>query len=273
MTGMDPRTYYDDYSQREWERLDANPVARLEFEGTIEYLQRDLPPEGSVLDAGGGPGRYAVWLAERGYEVAHFDLSREQASIACRRIGERQPDGRTSVLQADLRWIPYATNSFDAICCLGGALSHIVDGDDRQAALAELHRVASPGAVAFVSVIGRLGALRDTIKRVLADSHGLLVPLAETGDYTAELVEATDAHGGFTETHFYRFDELREELESAGFGVETVAGLEGLASSMQTELEDAPKAARDDVRALVDYLREDRTVADLSEHLLAVATA
>lgn len=270
---MDPERYYDELGEGEWTRLDANPVARLEFEGTVDYLERHLPREGRVLDAGGGPGRYAAWLAERGYEVAHFDLSREQARFARVRLGDRGVDGRTNVARADLRRLPYATDAFDAVCCLGGALSHVVDGDERERALGELRRVAAPGAPTFVSVIGRLGALRDTIKRVLDGNHGLLVPLAETGDYTDGLVEATDSTGGFTEGHFYRVDGLERELESAGFAVESIAGLEGLASNMQAELADASPAAMEDVRALVERLREDRSVADVSEHVLAVARA
>lgn len=270
---MDPERYYDDFAEGEWERLSANPVARLEFEGTVDYLERHLPPESLVLDAGGGPGRYAAWLAERGHDVAHFDLSREQARIARERLADRDLGRHASVARADLRQMPFESDAFDAVCCLGGALSHVVDTDERRRAIDELRRVAAPGAPAFVSVIGRLGALRDTIKRVLEGNHGLLVPLAETGDYTAGLVEETDADGGFTAAHFYRVDEFQRELEAAGFDVESVAGLEGLASSMQTELEEASPAALEDVREVVELLREDRSVADVSEHVLAVARA
>lgn len=271
MTDMDPKRYYDELGRGEWERLDANPVARLEFEGTVDYLERHLPGESRVLDAGGGPGRYAAWMAERGHDVAHFDLSSEQAAIAHEQLRDRGLAGRASVARADIRRIPFATDAFDAVCCLGGALSHVVDADERRRALGELHRVAEPGAPALVSVVGRLGALRDTMKRVLEGNHGLLVPLAETGDYTVELVEETDAEGGFTAGHFYRVDGLERELESAGFDVEAIVGLEGFASSMRAELSGASDAALADVREMVDLLREDRAVADVSEHVLAVA--
>src|SRR4051794_41953166 len=43
---------------------------RLERVRTQELLERFLPPApATVLDVGGGPGAYALWLARRGYGV------------------------------------------------------------------------------------------------------------------------------------------------------------------------------------------------------------
>jgi SAM-dependent methyltransferase len=36
---------------------------------TTHFLEICLPKEGLVLDAGGGPGRYTIDLAKRGYDV------------------------------------------------------------------------------------------------------------------------------------------------------------------------------------------------------------
>jgi hypothetical protein len=47
----------------------------LEFERTKEIVLRHLPdPPSVVADIGGGPGRYALWLAGRGHRVEHRDL-------------------------------------------------------------------------------------------------------------------------------------------------------------------------------------------------------
>ena len=43
MSDMDPRSYYDDLAEGEWERLDATPVSRMEFANTTAYLARHLP--------------------------------------------------------------------------------------------------------------------------------------------------------------------------------------------------------------------------------------
>src|SRR5580693_8307233 len=60
---------------KEADRLGARGPGRLEFERTQEIVLRSLPPAPAVVaDIGGGPGRYALWLADLGYRVRHRDL-------------------------------------------------------------------------------------------------------------------------------------------------------------------------------------------------------
>jgi len=45
----------------------SSAIGQVEFERTIEVISRALPaPPAVVADIGGGPGRYSIWLAERG---------------------------------------------------------------------------------------------------------------------------------------------------------------------------------------------------------------
>ena len=271
MTDMDPRRFYDEFAEGEWERLDANPVARLEFENTTDYLTDRLPKSGRVLDAGGGPGRYTCWLAARGYGVEHCDLSAEQVRIAREKVGDRSLGHRATCQQADVRDLPFEDASFDAVCCLGGALSHVLDAAERQRAIRELRRVAKPDAPVFVSVIGRLSSIHFGLKT--GERFGMLDHIAETGDYTQEAVEELADGEGWAECHFFRADEFEVELEDGGLAVETLAGLEGPASQLQDELSGTDDAKLADVREMVKKLREDRSVVDTSEHMLAVCRA
>jgi len=270
---LDPERYYDEFADGEWERLDRDPVTRMEFDNTTDYLVDYLPVSGRVLDAGGGPGRYACWLADRGYEVEHCDLSAEQVAIAREKVAERGLGDAVTCRRADLRALPFDADSFDAVCCLGGPLSHVVDESERATAVRELRRVARPDGPAFVSVIGRLAMLRDVLTFSLDEAHGLLAPVAADGDYTAERV-ADHADGeGWAECHGFRADEFETELTDAGFDVETLVGLENVAARMKRELSAADEEALADVRAVVRQLREDRTAVDVSEHMLAVCVA
>ncbi|WP_276278986.1 class I SAM-dependent methyltransferase [Halorussus caseinilyticus] len=287
---MDPRQYYDEFGEDEWERLDRDPVTRMEFENTTDYLAGYLPDAESrgddpvrVLDAGGGAGRYALWLAEQGYDVTLADISGEQVRIAREKaderetgghgVGERGVCGRVTTGQADLRALPFDSGVFDAVCCLGGPLSHVVDDGERAAAMAELRRVATADSPVFVSVIGRFAMLRDVLKFALDDSHGLLAPVAEDGDYTAERVAEHADGEGWAECHGFRADELEAELEATGFDVERLVGLENVANRMKSELAEADDEAVESVREVVRALREDRTAVDFSEHMLAVCRA
>ncbi|UPW00681.1 class I SAM-dependent methyltransferase [Halorussus gelatinilyticus] len=284
---LDPERYYDEFGEGEWERLDRDPVTRMEFENTTDYLAEYLPEAEAraaeaarddaadadpvrVLDAGGAAGRYACWLAERGYDVTLVDLSAAQVELAREKAAERGVAERVTAERGDVRDLRFADDAFDAVCCLGGPLSHVVDDDERATAMAELRRVAVPGAPVFVSVIGRFAMLRDILKFTLDDSHGLLAPVAADGDYTAERVAQLADGEGWAECHGFRADEFERELEAAGFVVEKLVGLENVAARMKRELADADDEAVESVREVVRMLREDRTAADCSEHMLAV---
>ncbi|MGE0825404.1 MAG: hypothetical protein AB7G75_20645 [Candidatus Binatia bacterium] len=53
----------------ELDRL-SQGLGQLEFVRSQEILSRYLPaPPAVIFDVGGGPGRYAHWLAARGYVV------------------------------------------------------------------------------------------------------------------------------------------------------------------------------------------------------------
>jgi len=130
----DPEDYYDAHDEEEWERLDASLVGRLEWEGTVEYLGRYLPPGGRVLDVGGGAGRYAVWLAERGYDVVLVDPSEGQRELAREKVAAHDVGGRVAVREDDVRDLAFDDGTFDATLCLGGPLSHVLEADERDTA-------------------------------------------------------------------------------------------------------------------------------------------
>ena len=119
----------------ERERLAAGQGA-LELARTQVLLERYLPaPPAVVADVGGGPGRYAVWLAERGYRVHLVDpipLHIEQARAAC----DARPNSTfVSAEVGDARAVPLPDASADAVLLLG-PLYHLPERDDRLKALA-----------------------------------------------------------------------------------------------------------------------------------------
>jgi SAM-dependent methyltransferase len=142
-------------------RLAKDPYHSLEFLVTWHYLQKHLPPSGVILDAGGGPGRYALELCRTGYKVVLLDISSGLISFAQDQfkaepdvVQKRLVDSVVGDIQ-DL--VPFETSHFDAVLCLGGPLSHIADETGRHRALSELVRVAKPGAVVCISVMGYFG--------------------------------------------------------------------------------------------------------------------
>jgi SAM-dependent methyltransferase len=275
---LDVAAFYDAYGEREWERLDRDFHHRLEWDATATYLDRQLPDAGRVLDVGGGAGRYAVWLAERGLDVTLLDLSAEQTRLTREKTREHGVDDRVTVARGDVRVLPVPDSAFDAVCCLGGPLSHVLDGDERVGAVRELRRVAAADAPVLVSVMGLLASLTRIMRHsgLVAPEHDeteLLPALARTGDYDAALLDRFGREPTAQQMHLFRADEFESLLAEAGLAVETLAALEGPFSQRRGDLDALTDAHRSAIRETLAELREDRCVVDHSAHMLAVCRA
>lgn len=271
-----PERFYDEYGAAEWDRLDESIDGRLEFEFTVAELAETLPERGRVLDAGGGAGRYAVWLAERGYEVDLVDVSRGQLDVAERKLAEYGVDDRVSCHRGSIDDLAFAADAFDATLCLGGPLSHLTATGDRERAARELARVTRSGGPVFVSVMGLLGFVQ--LQALAGRNVRALPALLEHGDYDADLLDEYGYDNEFTATHFFRREELQALLADGGLDVSRITGLEGLGSPLHDAHVRDPVEALDDpereaIVCAFDRLRDDPAVADLSVHMLAVCRA
>src|SRR5262245_16010508 len=142
----------------------APGVGRLALARTQELLERHLPPPRAVVaDVGGGPGRYACWLAGLGYEVHLTDpvpLHLTQAQEASRTQPGHQVAGFTL---GDARALTRADGSTDAVLLLG-PLYHLTERADRLRALREARRVLRPGGVLVAAAISRFASALDGLR-------------------------------------------------------------------------------------------------------------
>src|SRR5262245_51460917 len=92
--------YYQEVAEEG--RLAAGP-AQLEFARRQEIVLRYLsPPPATILDVGGAAGAYALWLAERGYQVHLIDpVPRLVEEARCR--SEASPHRLASCQVGDAR--------------------------------------------------------------------------------------------------------------------------------------------------------------------------
>ena len=195
----------------------------LEFARTCDILARCLPsPPATVLDVGGGPGPYAVWLAPRGYRVVLIDavpLHVAQARDAAARAGQTI-DARVG----DARRLEEADGSADAVLLLG-PLYHLTERTARLQALREARRVLRPGGLVVAAGVSRFASLLSGL------FDGFLADPAFREIVEQDLRDGQHrnptSHDYFTTTFFHHPDELRREVAEAGFTVEAVLGVEG----------------------------------------------
>ena len=223
--------YYTETVAKEWRRLISDPYHRLEMDTTLFFLEKYLPDHGHILDAGGGPGRYTIELARRGYDLTLLDFTPANLEFAKRRI--KRAGLKKKVRQVEEGSIVdlsrFDDNSFDAVICTGGPLSHVVDAGERSKAITELIRVAKPGAPVFVSVMSRLSLL---VVELMLFQYEIEMPhfiqIRETGDYLGEY--------GFTACHFFLPEEFRAGFTGKPVDILEMAGLEGISSNHRKDL-------------------------------------
>ena len=219
------RKYYANNVKKEWRRLVRDPYHQLEFITTMHYLKRYLPSSGLILDAGGGPGRYTIELARQGYDVVLLDFVAENLEFAKRQIKRAKVQKHVKALvEGSIDNLEqFDNNTFDAVLCLGGPLSHVVDRDRREKAVSEIIRVAKENAPIFVSVIGRLSVLIEALIR-FPDEIELphFKEVRDTGDYLGGY--------GFAPAHFFLPEELYDLFNKHNVKILEMVGLEGLSS-------------------------------------------
>jgi S-adenosylmethionine-dependent methyltransferase len=274
MSHADVRRYYEAFGEREWQRLDDPADGALEFAITCHALATHLPPAGRVLDLGGGPGRYALWLAVRGYRVVLADLSPILLNIARERVRDSPAASRVeAIVEADAcdlsRW---DDDTFDAVLALG-PFYHLPDPADRERAAAELHRVLRPGGVAFVALMPRFAFLRRTL--AIPDERHRLADPAFVHRLMDDGVFTNDVPGRFTGGYGVRPEEVIPFFERHGFVTHALLACEGMVPDLQEALaevqQEAPLAFQHTLD-LILHTASDPSILGLSAHLLYIAS-
>ncbi|GIH05637.1 ubiquinone/menaquinone biosynthesis methyltransferase [Rhizocola hellebori] len=204
------------------------------FRRWAEHLvaQADPAQGDNVLDVACGTGIVARTAAAGGASATGVDLNPAMLSVAKRLAPS------LNWVQGDAAALPFAEDSFDLVLSQAAMMFF----PDRVGALAQMRRVAKPGARVLIQVPGRLthspgyAALADVVSR-------------HAGPEAVELIASYFAAGDP--------DQLTAQAEQAGLTV-TGAGnwmsatrLPGLQSFLDVELLPIAERVDDDVRARI----------------------
>jgi S-adenosylmethionine-dependent methyltransferase len=222
------QNFYDKNVQREWDRLGIRH--RTEFAVTLRALKEFMPPApAKVIDIGGGPGRYALTLAELGYGVTLVDLSEGNLAFARKKTYETEIR-LDDILQANaLDLSPFPTENFDAALMMG-PLYHLLMYEERVIALQEAWRILKPGGLIFAAFISRFGAFRDAASKGASwvfDKPTTAEKILTTG------IDISEGEG-FTDAYFAHPGEVIPMGEAAGFEMVLRMGCEGVVAGHET---------------------------------------
>jgi len=271
----DVRRHYNEYGEREWARLEKDIHGRVQFEVTTNIVSRYLKEGDHVLDAGSGPGRYAIWLTGRGARVFLVDISDRQLELAQEKIREAGAEAGITGMErmdiCDMRGLH--DHSFDLVLCLGGALSYI--RDRRHDALEELIRVARPGAHLIISAMSLLGTFHLI---GTTDAAGFLEYISEHIEWSPgePFPDVLDSRPGSPEWHtpmtLYTSTYLRGLLADHGCEVVETAAANTITSGVHT-YERIP-ASPEAVETLIQLEKQFSTrlgLVDMGQHIIVVA--
>ena len=187
--------YYNcDYD--EWGRLQRH---RIEFEMTKRTMDKFIPEGASILDVGGGPGRYSIYLAQKGHEVTLVDLCEkmvEQAAIHAQEAGVKLE----ACIQGNVFDLDHILpgNEYDVVLCMG-PMYHLLEESQREEAVKQCMGLLKKGGLLIVAFISSYAPMVECLKAYPEDisrEKSSMLRFLEDGRYLP------GAEDGFTDAYF-----------------------------------------------------------------------
>ena len=145
--------YYDADVDAEWNRIANKP----EFLLTCRMLDRYIKPGQKVLDIGGGPGRYSLYLAGKGCDVTLFDLSSGNTKFAAKRALDEGLNIKT--ITGDAREADKLSHEQYDHVLLMGPMYHLLEESERVKAVNAALELLKPGGIIYVSFISMFAGM------------------------------------------------------------------------------------------------------------------
>nr|WP_274704118.1 class I SAM-dependent methyltransferase [Polaribacter marinus] len=117
----------------------------FEFERIKELIQTHISkPNASIIDVGGGTGKYSEWLAKKNHTVHLIEPVLKHIKLAENRA--KKLKNPFSVAVGEAKKLPFKDNTADLVI-LHGPLYHLQKREDRIIAIVEAKRVLKKGGI------------------------------------------------------------------------------------------------------------------------------
>ena len=262
------KRYYESFKEKD--RLVSNR-GQLEFVRSQEIIKRYLPKTPTIiLDVGGGAGIYSLWLAKEGHIVHLVDPVRSHLDTAQKLSNQQSNNHIKSIGLGDARSLEQKDSSNDVVLLMG-PLYHLIKREDRLKALREAYRVLKDDGLLFAVGISRFASTIDgMLKGYYFDPEFRKIFLKDLED--GHHRNHTNNPLYFTDTFFHHPEELREEIIKAGFKIENLIGIEGIAYLLK-EYDDVweKPIERNFLIGVLRKIENDPSLIGASPHIMCVA--
>jgi SAM-dependent methyltransferase len=222
-----------------------------------------------VLDVGGGTGVYALPLAARGYNAQLVDAISIHVERA-RQLSSTADAPLAKVEVGDARSLSLRDGTVDVVL-LFGPLYHMIERNDRIAALREARRVLKTGGLLLSAYISRFASACDGIQEgALRDPVFAEIVNRDLTDGVHR--NPTRRPEWFTTAYFHRPEEIAPEIAQAGLTFDALLAVEGpgwFNHQLDSWLDDAP--SRDRLLGVLRRVEREPTLLGASAHLMAVS--
>jgi 2-polyprenyl-3-methyl-5-hydroxy-6-metoxy-1,4-benzoquinol methylase len=252
--------FYNNGVTNEWNRIANRP----EFLLTCRMFNRYIMANDRVLDIGGGPGRYSLYLAEKGCDVTLFDLSHENIKFAQERSVEYGLKIKT--VTGDVREIDKLIDAqFDHVLLMG-PMYHLLEENDRTGAVNSALNLLKPGGILFASFINMIAGIIYYMKE---EPKALALP-GEARYIENFIAQKNYAGDAFTKAFFIDQNEILSFM--AQFPIEKLHlfGQESITSPCEGNIMSQPKETIDVWLDFCEKIWERSDLLNWSEHLMYV---
>jgi SAM-dependent methyltransferase len=265
MSVREVEAYYDENAQKEWERLDNHP---FEFIFTTYRMDSYVRPGDSVLDIGGGPGRYAVHYAKKGCDVTLVDLSKGNIELAREKARENGVDFPMFACDClELDKLP--PREYDHVFLMG-PLYHLVDERDRVKAVQLALSRLKPGGNLYCSFILDFACVIYDLK----NGPGYIAQdLANPA--TRQLIDSVVTASGysgpaFTSSCFFHQRQIEPFMRPFGLDKLHLFGQEGIMALSENQVRTFPKEEFDQWIEVAKRFLDLPELLALSEHAMYI---
>lgn len=194
-------------------QLVLSRARKLDFDTTLHFLEKHVPPRSSILEVGAGQGGYSFHFARRGNQVLATDQRASNIEAILSQV-EREGLSRIQVRQLDPTRLDSLSDwDFQAVLCLA-PYHQLRSRESRRRCLLECRRVIHDRGVVAVSYLNRGFAVAYAVQNGIAMTRAHYESLQKVDDPRSDYPDEF-----FNVTHFTTPEAVEAEVRSCGFEV------------------------------------------------------